>query len=64
MIFNFFNQWKPSIPSKPLKEFSGKELLDLLENNQKEDLIVLAGVCSEILRRMEMNPEDLDIKED
>lgn len=45
------------LSSKRLTDFSDQELLDLLKKNGEEDLRFMAGICSEILRRMnELQP--------
>lgn len=36
---------------KELKEYTDRELYDFLCQNQTMDLLTLAGICSEILRR-------------
>lgn len=36
---------------KSLREYSNKELLEFLDNNENEDLQELAAYCSEVLRR-------------
>lgn len=42
---------------KRLTEFSDQELLDYLKRNGQVDLHLIAGICSEILRRMnELKP--------
>ncbi len=42
---------------KLLKEYTNCELIEHLNENYKVDLRELAGICSEILRRMnEINP--------
>ena len=37
---------------KSLTEFTDKELLEYLDNNENIQLKILAGICSEVLRRM------------
>ena len=37
---------------KSLRDYSNNELINLLNENEKEELIKMAGVVSEILRRM------------
>lgn len=41
--------------SKPLKELTDEEIFDILSKNETQDLHVLAGVCSEVLRRQLQN---------
>lgn len=36
---------------KPLKDFTDQELYEVLEKNESTELKILAGICSEILRR-------------
>ncbi len=38
--------------SKSLREFTNKELLDILQINESVELLALGAICSEILRRM------------
>lgn len=47
------------IDFKPLAEYEEKELYAILDHNQDIDLNVLAGVCSEILRRNSPYPKKL-----
>jgi len=37
---------------KPLKDYSDEELYNFLQNNETIELNCLAGICSEILRRV------------
>lgn len=37
---------------KPLAEYTDRELLTFLELNEEIEMFYLAGICSEILRRM------------
>ena len=37
---------------KSLKEYTDQELKEFLDKNEQIDLTDLAGICSEILRRM------------
>ena len=40
-----------------LREFTDEELIIFLENNHMMDVGLLAGICSEVLRRMnKINP--------
>ena len=45
------------IPDKSLRDYTDEELADFLDKNQSTDLKVLAGICSEILRRQHLNRE-------
>lgn len=64
IIFTFFVfnytvklHTREPLSSKRLTDFSDQELLDLLKKNGEEDLRFMAGICSEILRRMnELKP--------
>lgn len=48
---------KDPLSPKRLTDFSDQELLDYLKRNGQEDLRLMAGICSEILRRMnELKP--------
>jgi hypothetical protein len=42
------------ISSKSLKEYSNEDLINFLENNENMDVHALAGIASEILRRMNL----------
>lgn len=43
---------------KKLKEYTNEELYEFLDNNSDEDAIVLAVICSEILRRQIRQPNE------
>jgi hypothetical protein len=45
-----FNK-NPTLNQKPLRHFTDLELYEVLERNTQEDLLLLAGICSEVLRR-------------
>lgn len=48
-------EMKETIPNwKPLKEYTDEELFEFLKGNEKQTTHVLAGICSEILRRQLM----------
>lgn len=48
-----FRKISDKIPNyKSLRDYTDDELLHYLENNMTTDVQVLAGICSEILRRM------------
>jgi hypothetical protein len=37
---------------KPLNDYTDDELIEIIQKNQEIELLLLAGICSEILRRM------------
>jgi hypothetical protein len=52
------------IPYKSLKDYTNEELISYLNNNEMVDLSMMAGILSEILKRMNKNKMLLEVKKD
>ena len=53
---------KMNLQDKSLRDFTNDELLKYLEYNEKLDLLVLSGIVSEILRRMNEKEKLLEVE--
>jgi len=51
-----------NLQDKSLRDFTNDELLKYLEYNEKLDLLVLSGIVSEILRRMNEKEKLLEVE--